>query len=139
MINFVSNFGICFIFKNIQFNKPQKFKILFRDNDESYARGVLSYASYKLGKKRSLVSLRMCIIGWLVEVFGTLCHVLFIWLNDMGLGGMHHVEAVTMFIIIPSVYLMNDEDTKGVIIDEGWYQGLKYMLGLRDAKSTKPR
>ena len=40
-----------------------------------------------------------------------------------------------MFIIIPLVYLMNDDDTKGVIIDEGWFQGLKYLAGLRSNKT----
>ena len=40
-----------------------------------------------------------------------------------------------MFIIIPLVYLMNDDDTKGVIIDEGWVQGLKYLAGLRNNKT----
>ena len=77
----------------------------------------------------------MCIIGWLVEILGTLCHVLFLWLNNMGLAGMHYVEAVIMFIIIPLVFLMNDDDTKGVIIDEGWIQGLKYLAGLRNNKT----
>ena len=113
----------------------QYYKIYHRDNDESFARGVLSNSNYKLDKKRSLVSLRMCIIGWLVEILGTLCHVLFLWLNNMGLAGMHYVEGVIMFIIIPLVYLMNDDDTKGVIVDEGWIQGLKYLAGLRNNKT----
>ena len=113
----------------------QYYEIYHRDNDESFARGVLSNSNYKLDKKRSLVSLRMCIIGWLVEILGTLCHVLFLWLNSMGLAGMHYVEGVIMFIIIPLVYLMNDDDTKGVIVDEGWIQGLKYLAGLRNNKT----
>ena len=76
----------------------------------------------------------MCIISWLIEIFGTLCHVLFIWLmNHKGVAGIHYIEAMTMFIVIPFVHLMNDEDTKGVIADEGWYAGLKYMLGLQKA------
>ena len=40
-----------------------------------------------------------------------------------------------MFIIIPLVYLMNDDDTKGVIVDEGWSEGMKYLAGLRNNKS----
>ena len=34
-----------------------------------------------------------------------------------------------MNVIIPIVYLMNDEETKGIIAEEGWYQGIRYMLG----------
>ena len=36
-----------------------------------------------------------------------------------------------MFVISPLVYLMNDEETKDIIANQNWYQGLKYMLGLR--------
>ena len=79
----------------------------------------------------------MCIISWLIEIFGTACHVLFIWLmNHMGIAGLHYIEAITMFIIIPCVHLMNDEETKGVIADKGWYAGTKYMLGLQKVEKT---
>ena len=81
----------------------------------------------------------MCFIGWLAEIVGTLCHVLFLWLNNMGLAGMHHVECVIMFVIIPLMYLMNDEDTKGVIIVEGLFQGVRHMAGLRGSKPTESR
>ena len=104
----------------------------FRENDASYARGVLKESSYETGNRRRLVSLRMCIISWLIEIFGTLCHVLFLSLkNSLGLAGIHYIEVIFMFIVIPFIYLMNDEDTKGTIANQGWYAGLKYMLGLQ--------
>ena len=34
-----------------------------------------------------------------------------------------------MFVIIPAIYLRNDEENKTVITEEEWIQGLKYMLG----------
>ena len=37
-----------------------------------------------------------------------------------------------MFVIIPSVYLMNDQATKNIISEEGWYQGLRHMLGIHN-------
>ena len=74
----------------------------------------------------------MCIISWLIEIFGTLCHV-FIYV--IGIAGIHYIEAITIFIVIPFVHLMNDEDTKGIIADEGWYAGLKFMLGLQRARN----
>ena len=78
----------------------------------------------------------MCIISWLIEIFGTLCHVMFILLiNHIGIAGIHYIEAITMFIVIPFVHLMNDEDTKAIIADEGWYAGLKFMLGLQRTRN----
>ena len=78
----------------------------------------------------------MCIISWLIEIFGTLCHVMFILLiSHIGIAGIHYIEAITMFIVIPFVHLMNDEDTKGIIADEGWYAGLKFMLGLQRTRN----
>ena len=35
-----------------------------------------------------------------------------------------------MDVIIPIVYLMNDEETKGIIAEEGWYQGIRHMMGI---------
>ena len=74
----------------------------------------------------------MCIISWLIEIFGSLCHVLYILLmNHVGNLGIQYIEAITMFIVIPFVHLMNDEETKGIIADEGLYAGFKYMLGIQ--------
>ena len=35
-----------------------------------------------------------------------------------------------MFVVIPFIHLLNDEDTKGIIANENWYQGLRHMLGI---------
>ena len=113
------------------------FYFTFRENDASYARGVLKESSYETGNRRRLVSLRMCIISWLIEILGTLCHVLFLSLvNSLGLAGIHYIEVIFMFIVIPFIYLMNDEDTKGTIANQGWYAGLKYMLGLQKVPAS---
>ena len=115
------------------------FYFTFRENDASYARGVLKESSYETGNRRRLVSLRMCIISWLIEILGTLCHVLFLSLvNSLGLAGIHYIEVIFMFIVIPFIYLMNDEDTKGTIANQGWYAGLKYMLGLQKVSVSSP-
>ena len=35
-----------------------------------------------------------------------------------------------MFLVIPFMHLTNDEDTKAILADEGWYQGLRNLLGI---------
>ena len=106
------------------------FSIFARDNDESYARGVLSGANYERGKKRSLVSLKMCLISWSIEFVGTALAAAYPLIHSMGLNSTHYIDCIIMNIIIPFVYLMNDEETKGIIAEENWYQGLRHMLGV---------
>ena len=35
-----------------------------------------------------------------------------------------------MFVAIPGVHILNDEDTKAVIYEEGWFGVVKLMLGM---------
>ena len=37
-----------------------------------------------------------------------------------------------MFLVIPFCHLMNDEATKGVVLQSGWYQGFRHMAGCRN-------
>ena len=41
-----------------------------------------------------------------------------------------------MNVMIPLAYLMNDEEIKGIIAEENWYQGLRYMLGKYKPSTT---
>ena len=34
-----------------------------------------------------------------------------------------------MFLFIPFFHLLNDEEAKGVIVERGWFQGLRQMAG----------
>ena len=113
--------------------------IFFRTHDESYSRGALSDAQYANGKKRSIISLKMCFIGCLLEALGGIFVLLFTYLHSLGLHNLHYPDCFIMNVIIPFVYLMNDEDTKGIILEESWYQGVKHMLGLyKEPQETTP-
>ena len=48
-----------------------------------------------------------------------------------------------MYILIPFLHLLNDEETNGIITDENWYQGMRNLLGIyvppeKRKKITKP-
>ena len=90
----------------------------------------MSDQSYERGKKRSLVSLKMCVISWLIELAGGLFAVSFVTLPNLGFHNLHYPDCIVTFVTIPLVHLMNDEDTKTVISEDGWYQGLRHMLGI---------
>ena len=45
-----------------------------------------------------------------------------------------------MFVAIPGVHILNDEDSKAVIYQEGWFGVVKLMLGIytQDAEENIP-
>ena len=102
-----------------------------RSNDEGHLNGALSDESYERGNKRSLVSLKVCIITWLVEFSSTFSFVAYTSLKSFGYRKLHYPDCILTFLIIPLVYLINDEETRGVIAEENWYQGFRYILGTR--------
>ena len=105
----------------------------FRSHDESYARGVLTDNQYEEGKKRSLISMKMCLWGWIYD-FITLFWQIFstILRDNYNIPNIYMPDAILSFIMIPFLHLMNDEETKLIIFSENWFEGMKYVLGLRD-------
>ena len=97
-------------------------------------KGVLTEETYEHGKARTMVSLKICFLSWLYELLGTVATLLSPGLHSLGIRYYYYVDAIIMFLIIPFCHLMNDDETKGIIIERGWYQGIKYMAGLRDSR-----
>jgi hypothetical protein len=114
-------------------NQKSIYRIL-RSHDDSYSRGVLSEESYLTGKKRSLISLQMCFMGWLYELLSIGSAVITPFLHKHGIPNLHFIDAIVMFLVIPFLHLMNDEDTKGIILEQNWYQGIRHMLGIYNEK-----
>ena len=93
-------------------------------------RGVLSENMYKEDKKRSIISLELCCMSWLYEFLAILSAILTPFLHEFGIPNLHMFDAVIMFIVIPLTHLLNDEDTKQIILEENWYQGIRHLFGL---------
>ena len=115
---------IVFIVLNVQLFS------LNRSEEDSFSRGILSEASFIQGKKRRLVNLKMCFTGWLIEALATLSAILTPFLHNLGLHNLHFPDVIIMSVVIPFVHLINDEDTKAIIAEENWYQGIRHMLGI---------
>ena len=71
----------------------------------------------------------MCMISWIIELFGASLLVSLTFLRKFGFRKLHYSHCFIMNVVIPFTYLMNDENTKGIIAEENWLQGLKHMLG----------
>ena len=68
-------------------------------------------------------------MSWLYEFVGVVFTILTPLIQEYGGFNVYFVDAILMFVVLPAQYLMNDEDIKTVITQDGWIQGLKKMLG----------
>ena len=104
----------------------------FRSNENSFMLGVTNEELYGNANKRRLVSLKICFTSWLYELIGILFTLLTPTLLSFGFRYVHYPDAILMFVVIPVIHLINDEDTKTIILEEGWIQGFKSLLRIRD-------
>ena len=104
----------------------------YRSHNDSYARGILTDDQYEEGKKKSLISIQMCFWGWLYDFIPLFSQGLSTILREKyDLSFVHLPDAIVSFILIPFLHLMNDEETKLIILMENWFEGVKYVFGMR--------
>ena len=97
--------------------------------------GAISEDSFVRGEKRSLISLQMCFMGWLYELLAIVAGLLgaligYQMQHELSIPNIHFPDVILVFLLIPFIHLLNDEDTKGIIFDRGWIQGIKFVLGI---------
>ena len=81
-------------------------------------------------QKQSLISFQICFTAWVYELVAVIFQVLVPLFNYIGISNVYYSDVILSFVVIPSVYLMNNDDTKQIILNENWYQGLRHMLGI---------
>ena len=106
--------------------------IFYRDAAESFSNGVLTQETYEYGKSRAMVSLKICFLGWVYELIANIMTAVSPSLMSLGMQHQYYIDVILMFWGIAFVHLMNDEDTKGVIVERNWYRGFRHMLGFRN-------
>ena len=73
----------------------------------------------------------MCFLGWAWELLGTMTFLIVPVQSYFGLTYLHCFDAMMTFILIPIVYITNDEETKRIISDQGWNMGMRHMMGIK--------
>ena len=105
-----------------------------RENRHSLVIGATSEDSFVRGEKRSLISLQMCFMGCIYEILASVAALLSALLGsqiqEFSIPNIHFPDVILMFVVIPFVHLLNDEDTKHIIFAHGWIQGIKYVLAM---------
>ena len=51
-------------------------------------------------------------------------------IQEFKIPNIHFPDVILIFVVIPFVHLLNNEDTKSIIFEEGWIQGIKFVVGL---------
>ena len=108
----------------------------FSHNAAGFFNGVLDEERYVRTENRRLTSLKVWKLGWLSEILVVFVLGLALLLEYFGFRFVFYpfweFFNVTMrVIIIPSMQMMYDMDTKTIIRGEGWYQGARHVLGIR--------
>ena len=110
--------------------------------------GAISEDNFVRGERRSLISLQMCFMSWLYELLAIISALMSSYLGkhvqEFKVPNIHFPDVIIMFIVIPFIHLLNDEEIKGIIFEQGWIQGIKYVLGIYTepslgGDSTAPR
>ena len=104
---------------------------IFRQHDVSFAKGIVSATAHDYDNSRRMISMKISFVGWLLELLGTVITLLTPILHNMGLANLYYPDAIIMFVLIPFIHIVNEDKTKGIIAENGWYEGLLYIFGMK--------
>ena len=98
--------------------------------------GVYNDEQYHRSRKRSIISLQMCFLGLLLEILDNFFIVIIesILKYKYGFSNTYLCDVVLLFVVTPFLLFLNDDETKEIIDQEGWLQGVKFMLGMNKAQ-----
>ena len=71
-----------------------------------------------------------CIYEILAMVAAFLSAFLGSQIQEFKIPNIHFPDVILVFVVIPFVHLLNGEDTKSIIFEQGWIQGIKCVLGI---------
>ena len=108
--------------------KQNIFLHISRTNEHSFKRGVTNRRSFDIGNKRRLATLDICFLCWLFEFIGIIVTVLTPTLLALGAFNVYFIDAILMFIVLPSMYLINDEEVKTLITEHGSIRGIIFTF-----------
>ena len=109
---------------------------IFRTHKDSMVklRKLLSSTSRSRRNRKNILNIQITILAWLVEFVGFLLVFLgsFILRRKSSIitGSMQTFTFFVYFVIVPSVFLVNDPYIKGVIIESSWYIRLLDLFSL---------
>ena len=101
---------------------------LFRHDDENYSLDVINMGGYNNRTKRRMISLKICFVGWMFETLHIVFAIMAPQLLELGMPGPQYLNVIIMFLAIPLLHLINYDDIKSAIAENGWHHGIKHIL-----------
>ena len=68
-------------------------------------------------------------MGWMIEMVGTVILLFIPVLRSYKFHYLYFPDAIVIFVMIPFIHVMNEEEIKGIVMDRGWTHGLRHLLG----------
>ena len=99
-------------------------------------RKLLSSTSRSRRNRKNILNIQITILSWLVEFTGFLLVFLGSFIlrrkDSIVTGSMQTFTFFVYFVMVPSVFLVNDPYIKGVIVESKWYIWLLDFFSLED-------
>ena len=104
-------------------------------------RKSLSEASTARRHRRNLLNIQITSFAWLVEFVA----FLFLFISKLILRNESNISEFVLVqlgisiyvIILPSIYLINDDNVKGSILESDWYETVLRVFGLQYNPSVR--
>ena len=68
------------------------------------------------------------------ELAGGLITMAYPLLKMLGITHLYLADPVMVFVVVPLVHLLNDDETKEIIVEGDYYKALRHMMGYNVAK-----
>ena len=99
-------------------------------------RKLLSSTSRSRRNRKNILNIQITILSWLVEFTGFLLVFLGSFIlrrkDSIVTGSMQTFTFFVYFVMVPSVFLVNDPYIKGMIVESRWYIRLLDFFSLED-------
>ena len=64
-----------------------------------------------------------------MELVGTVMTLFTPVLRSYEFHNLYYPDAIVIFVLVPFIHVMNEEEIKGIVMDRGWAQGFMHSLG----------
>ena len=102
----------------------------FRSDEIAFVRLELSGQMRKMRQRTLMVNIKIQVLTWVLEfIAGNSVAVIFLSERKDALKWVPLMDALMLYILIPSTYVINRDITKQIIILNDWYRGIKSVFG----------
>ena len=92
-------------------------------------KGILPKKNHHYREKRIMLSFKICFIGMLCELAGGVITMAYPLLKMLGIPNLYIADPIMVFVVVPMVHLVNDDETKEIIVEGNYYKSLRHMIG----------